>query len=439
MTSKYGTPYFSNYINSDMEPSDVRSMCCRLRLDLRELRKKSGGFFGSGESTGSVGVVTINMPRIAYLSKNEAEFYERLDHLMDISARSLKVKRDVITKLLNNGLYPYTKRYLGTFANHFSTIGLIGMNEVGLNAKWLKKDLTHPETQKFAKEVLNFMREKLSDYQEEYGDLYNLEATPAESTSYRLAKHDKEDFPNIITAAPEGETPYYTNSSHLPVGYTDDIFSALDIQDGLQTLYTSGTVFHAFLGERLPDWKAAANLVKKIADNYKLPYYTLSPIYSVCKNHGYLAGEVKECPICHEKTEVYSRITGYYRPVANWNDGKAEEYKMRKSYDLGKSRLNACKCEDEVKEEKKVENVSSTLTKDGLYLFATKTCPNCKMAKSLLNKANIKYNIIDAEEEANLTKAMGIKQAPTLIAIRKGKEEKIANVSNIKKYISELN
>ena len=275
MTAKYGTPYFSNYINSDMEPSDVRSMCCRLRLDLRELRKKSGGFFGSGESTGSIGVVTINLPRIAYLAADEADFYKRLDHLMDIAARSLKTKRTVITRLLEQGLYPYTKRYLGTFDNHFSTIGLIGMNEVGLNAKWLRADLTDERTQRFARDVLNHMRERLSDYQEKYGDLYNLEATPAESTTYRFAKHDTERYPGIITANMNG-TPYYTNSSHLPVGYTEDVFSALDIQDDLQTLYTSGTVFHAFLGEKLPDWKAAANLVRKIAENYKLPYYTMS-------------------------------------------------------------------------------------------------------------------------------------------------------------------
>ena len=330
MTAKYGTPYFSNYINSDMEPSDVRSMCCRLRLDLRELRKKSGGFFGSGESTGSIGVVTINMPRIAYQSTDEADFYKRLDRLMDISARSLKVKRQVITKLLDAGLYPYTKRYLGTFANHFSTIGLVGMNEACLNAKWIRKDLTAPEAQQFTKEVLTHMRDRLSDYQEEYGDLYNLEATPAESTSYRMAKHDVKDFPDIITAAPKGETPFYTNSSHLPVGYTDDIFSALDVQDELQTLYTSGTVFHAFLGEKMPDWKSAANLVRKIAENYKLPYYTLSPTYSVCRKHGYLSGERYTCPICGEATEVYSRITGYYRPVQNWNAGKAQEFKERK-------------------------------------------------------------------------------------------------------------
>ena len=338
MTAKYGTPYFSNYINSDMEPSDVRSMCCRLRLDLRELRKKSGGFFGSGESTGSIGVVTINMPRIAYLAKDEKDFYKRLDALMDIAARSLNTKRRVITQLLDQGLYPYTKRYLGTFNNHFSTIGLIGMNEVGLNAKWLKKDLTHPETQKFAQDVLNHMRERLSDYQEKYGDLFNLEATPAESTTYRFAKHDVEAYPGIITANMNG-TPYYTNSSHLPVGFTEDVFSALDIQDELQTLYTSGTVFHAFLGEKLPDWRAAATLVRKIAENYKLPYYTLSPTYSVCRDHGYLSGEQYACPICGQKTEVYSRITGYYRPVQNWNDGKAQEFRDRKLYDIGHSVL----------------------------------------------------------------------------------------------------
>ncbi|MBE6691700.1 MAG: ribonucleoside triphosphate reductase, partial [Ruminococcaceae bacterium] len=341
MTSKYGTPYFSNYVNSDMEPSDVRSMCCRLRLDLRELRKKSGGYFGSGESTGSIGVVTINMPRIAYLAKDKADFFKRLDRVMDISARSLKIKRTVITRLLDEGLYPYTKRYLGTFSNHFSTIGLVGMNEAGLNAKWIRKDMTAKETQEFTKEVLNHMRERLSDYQEMYGDLYNLEATPAESTAYRLAKHDRKRYPDIICAS-EGETPYYTNSSHLPVGYTADVFTALDVQDELQTLYTSGTVFHAFLGERLPDWKAAATLVRKIAENYRLPYYSLSPTYSVCREHGYLAGEQFTCPHCGKEAEVYSRITGYYRPVKNWNAGKSQEYKERKVYDISSSVLTHC-------------------------------------------------------------------------------------------------
>ena len=425
MTAKYGTPYFSNYINSDMEPSDVRSMCCRLRLDLRELRKKSGGYFGSGESTGSVGVVTINLPKIAYQATDEKDFYNRLDKLMDISARSLKIKRNVITKLLDEGLYPYTKRYLGTFNNHFSTIGLIGMNEVGLNANWLKEDLTSEKTQKFAKAVLNHMRERLSDYQEEYGDLYNLEATPAESTTYRFAKHDRAKFPDIITAAKEGETPYYTNSSHLPVGYTDDIFTALDVQDELQTLYTSGTVFHAFLGERLDSWKSAANLVRKIAENYKLPYYTLSPTYSVCKTHGYFNGEHFTCPECGEKAEVYSRITGYYRPVQNWNDGKRQEYDNRKKYDP------CCAEGADIKREEKKD------LEDKILLFGTKTCPNCKMAKSLLEKANISFEFVDAEENVELTKSLNVKQAPTLVAIKNGEATNIVNLSNIKKWISE--
>jgi len=411
MTAKYGTPYFSNYINSDMEPSDVRSMCCRLRLDLRELRKKSGGFFGSGESTGSVGVVTINMPRIAYLSADEADFYKRLDHMMDVSARSLKVKRTVITRLLNEGLYPYTKHYLGSFDNHFSTIGLIGMNEACLNAKWLRDDLTHADAQAFTKDVLNHMRERLSDYQEQYGDLYNLEATPAESTTYRLAKHDVARYPDIITASEHGKTPYYTNSSHLPVSYTDDIFAALDIQDQLQTLYTSGTVFHAFLGEKLPSWQAAAALVRKIAENYKLPYYTLSPTYSICKNHGYLAGEQYVCPECGEKTEVYSRITGYYRPVQNWNDGKAEEFKERKVYVVGTSKL----LHEGVKKAAEAK-AAGQAGEAGVLLFTTKTCPNCKLAKKYLAASGVEYTLIDAEEQPELTAQYGVKQAPTLIA-----------------------
>ena len=433
MTSKYGTPYFSNYINSDMQPSDVRSMCCRLRLDLRELRKKSGGFFGSGESTGSVGVVTINMPRIAYLSENEEEFMSRLDKLMDIAARSLKIKRTVITKLLNEGLYPYTKRYLGTFENHFSTIGLVGMNEAGLNAKWIRADLTHKNAQEFTKRVLNHMRERLSDYQEEYGDLYNLEATPAESTSYRLAKHDKQRFPDIITASEDDKTPYYTNSSHLPVGYTDDVFTALDIQDDLQTLYTSGTVFHTFLGEKLPDWQSAARLVRKIAENYKLPYYTISPTYSVCKNHGYIAGEQYTCPTCGEKTEVYSRITGYYRPVQNWNAGKTEEFKDRKVYKIDDARVSAAKRHVEAPAQTQPEAKEAD---DGVLLFATATCPNCRIACSLLDKAGVAYEKLLAEENADKAKALGIKQAPTLVVVKNGEAVKYAGVSAITGYLS---
>ncbi len=503
MTAKYGTPYFSNYINSDMEPSDVRSMCCRLRLDLRELRKKSGGFFGSGESTGSIGVVTINMPRIAYMAADEADFYNRLDKLMDLSARSLKTKRTVITKLLEQGLYPYTKRYLGTFNNHFSTIGLIGMNEVGLNAKWLRADLTDARVQRFTRDVLNHMRERLSDYQEKYGDLYNLEATPAESTTYRFAKHDKELFPDIITANMNG-TPYYTNSSHLPVGYTEDIFSALDIQDDLQTLYTSGTVFHAFLGEKLPDWKAAANLVRKIAENYKLPYYTMSPTYSVCKDHGYLTGEQFTCPICGQKTEVYSRITGYYRPVQNWNDGKAQEYKDRLVYNIGHSHLShtgplpapadsepAAQTENSPAAEQmtgqvraqqaapvqtaaaqtenenapaaqaapaqtensaaaaQTENVpaaqaapaeeslqaASGLTGSTILLFKTPTCPNCKAAGALLDRAGVDYEPLNANEEKELVGRYGVKQAPTLVLIDNDGFVKFKGVSEIKGWL----
>lgn len=432
MTAKYGTPYFSNYLNSDMEPSDIRSMCCRLRLDLRELRKKSGGFFGSGESTGSVGVVTINMPRIAYLAADENEFFKRLDRLMDIAARSLKTKRTVISRLLDEGLYPYTKRYLGTFANHFSTIGLLGMNEVGLNAKWLGKDMTDPKTQEFTKKVLNHMRERLSDYQEEYGDLYNLEATPAESTTYRFAKHDVQRYPDIKTANMNG-TPYYTNSSHLPVGYTEDIFDALDIQDELQTLYTSGTVFHAFLGEKLPDWKAAATLVRKIAENYKLPYYTLSPTYSICQDHGYLAGEQFKCPVCGGKTEVYSRITGYYRPVQNWNDGKAQEFKDRKVYDVKNSKLHA-------KSAAKVcEKVNAAAPKlDGPVLFTRNGCPNCKTSKMMLDKAGVKYAIVNAEEDAAATAKFGVKKAPSLLVPEGDGFKTYDNASEIRKYIESI-
>ena len=490
MTSKYGTPYFSNYINSDMQPNDVRSMCCRLRLDLRELRKKSGGFFGSGESTGSIGVVTINMPRIAYLAENEEEFYSHLDRMMDISARSLKIKREIITRFLNEGLYPYTKRYLGSFDNHFSTIGLLGMNEACLNARWIRNDLTHENAQEFTKAVLTHMRERLSDFQEQYGDLYNLEATPAESTSFRLAKHDVVRYPNIITASENGRTPYYTNSSHLPVGFTADIFEALDIQDELQTLYTSGTVFHAFLGEKLPDWKAAASLVRKIAENYELPYYTLSPTYSICKTHGYLPGEQYVCPECGEAAEVYSRITGYYRPVQNWNDGKAEEYRERKLYDVlnstlkqnnhqsaeasisssemmsaGTAQSEALKSSDAIKPSdlyaNATEEVSSTkvlgsieaaaksaevvqmmqevaaAAENAAYLFTTKTCPNCHLAKTMLDEVGIDYQVVSAEDNRDLVRTFGVMQAPTLVIVKGGTISRYANASSIKKYVED--
>ena len=343
---------------------------------------------------------------------------------MDIAARSLKVKRTVVSRLLEEGLYPYTKRYLGKFDNHFSTIGLVGMNEACLNAKWLGKDISDPDSLQFTKDVLNHMRERLSDYQEEYGDLYNLEATPAESTAYRLAKHDVARYPDIITATEKGNTPYYTNSSHLPVGYTDDIFEALDIQDELQTLYTSGTVFHAFLGEKLPNWQSAAALVRKIAENYKLPYYTLSPTYSVCKNHGYIEGERYECPHCGEPTEVYSRITGYYRPVQAWNDGKTQEFAERKTYNIANSRLKS--------EGRTPRNAAA---EKKYYLFTTKTCPNCKMAKKFLDGAGINYEVVDAEEQIDLVRKYGISQAPTLVVAEGDTAETYVNASNIKKFV----
>ena len=462
MTAKYGTPYFSNYINSDMKPSDVRSMCCRLRLDLRELRKKGGGFFGSGESTGSVGVVTLNLPRLAYLSSSKEDFYEMLDHYMDIAARSLDIKRKVITRLMNEGLYPYTRRYLGTFTNHFSTIGLVGMNEAIKNAKWMDCDITSKEGKTFAVEVLNHMRSRLSDYQEAYGDLYNLEATPAESTTYRFAKHDVEEFGDIITAAKPGEAPFYTNSSHLPVGYTDDIFDALEMEDDLQTLYTSGTVFHGFLGQRLPDWKAASNLVRKIAYNFKLPYYTMSPTYSVCREHGYIQGEHFTCPICGKDAEVYSRITGYYRPVRNWNDGKASEFRNRRTYEPSDVALNTASSElpngndiaqaaqeSELLGDKLQEAKNSAPVKEAeameqaqsrMVLLTTRTCPNCNTAKNLLNEAGIEYDVVYAEEPdgAALASEYNITAAPTLIVQNGEKADLYGNVSNIRGFIHNI-
>lgn len=449
MTAKYGTPYFSNYINSDMNPSDVRSMCCRLRLDLRELRKKGGGFFGSGESTGSIGVVTLNLPRIAYLSSTKEEFYSMLDKYMDIAARSLDTKRKVINRLLEEGLYPYTKRYLGAFNNHFSTIGLVGMNETILNAKWLDSDITKPEGRDFSIEVLNHMRDRLSDYQEMYGDLFNLEATPAESTTYRFAKHDTEEFADIITAACKDQAPYYTNSTHLPVNYTEDIFDALEMEDEMQTLYTSGTVFHGFLGERMPDWKAAANLVKKIAYNFKLPYYTLSPTYSICESHGYIAGEHFSCPHCGNATEVYSRITGYYRPVRNWNDGKSSEFENRKTYEpeelfsVNRNLLEEAGVEmprvgtQTLGRANRVEAPKSNSDAEKVILVTTKTCPNCQAAKNYLNQAGIEYDVILADEAdgAEIAVQYNISAAPTLI-VQSGEEAELySNVSNIRAYI----
>ena len=415
MTAKYGTPYFSNYVNSDMKPSDIRSMCCRLRLDLRELRKKSGGYFGSGESTGSVGVVTVNLPKIGYLSKDKEDFFNRLDKIMDIAARSLKIKREVITKLLDNGLYPYTKQYLGSFRNHFSTIGLVGMNEACLNAKWIKADLTNSKAQDFCEEVLNHMRNRLVSYQEKYGDLYNLEATPAESTSYRLAKHDKKKYDDIITANDDSNVPYYTNSSHLPVGFTEDIFEALDIEDRFQGLYTSGTVFHTFLGEKLPDYRSCATLVRKIAENYKLPYYTISPTYSICPKHGYITGEVYKCPKCGETTEVWSRITGYYRPISNWNDGKAQEFKDRKEYIPENSILKAK--DKEVFKKTKLEDKIETFDyrPNKVTVFVQDHCPKCKGVSQRLRLNKIDFDTVNCNENVELVEKLGLRETPVII------------------------
>ncbi len=328
MTAKYGTPYFQNFINSDLDPGDVRSMCCRLQMDLRDLKQRGGGLFGSVEMTGSIGVVTINLPRIGYLSKDKEEMFSRIESLMETAKESLELKRRVINNNMERGLLPYTKRYLGTLDNHFSTIGLVGMNELLLN--FLKTDITTEKGQEFAKEVLGFMREKLKDFQEETGHIYNLEATPAEGTAYRLAKIDKKNYPDIVTAGKE--EPYYTNSTQLPVGYTDDVFEALELQDELQSMYTGGTVLHGFMGEKISDTETCKDLVKKIAYNFKLPYFTITPSFSICKDHGYISGEYHECPKCGSQTEVYSRVVGYHRPVQQWNRGKKEEFKDRKAF-----------------------------------------------------------------------------------------------------------
>ncbi len=352
ISAKYGIPYFSNFVNSDMHPDDVRSMCCRLRLDKRELVKRGGGLFGSNPLTGSVGVVTINLPRLGYESRSETEFFQRLDKLMNLAKESLETKRKVIENLTERGLYPYSKYYLRNikaksgkyWKNHFSTIGIIGMNECCLN--FLGTDIASTQGHAFAQKVLDFMRNKLEMFQDETGNIYNLEATPAEGTSYRLARLDKAIYPDIIAAnemnVRKGAKPYYTNSTQLPVYYTDDLFKALSLQDGLQTKYTGGTVFHIFLGEKQLPAESVKTLIKKIMSTFHLPYITLSPTFSICPDHGYLFGEHKQCPKCANlgivrKCEVYSRIVGYLRPVDHWNEGKQEEFKERLTYDNGVS------------------------------------------------------------------------------------------------------
>ncbi len=343
VTAKYGVPYFSNFINSDMKPEDVRSMCCRLRIDNRELRKRGGGFFGANPLTGSIGVVTINLPRIGYLARDEDRFFERLGDLMDLARDSLEIKRKVLERFTEKGLYPYSKHYLrfikeayGKYwKNHFSTIGIIGMNEALLNMFGF--GIETEEGLKFAVKTLKFMRRRLMEYQEETGNLYNLEATPAEGTSYRLARIDKKKYPDIIVAneryLSQGAEPFYTNSTHLPVDYDGDLFEALEHQDKLQTLYTGGTVFHIFLGERLYSWREAALLVEKVAYSFHIPYFTLTPTFSICPTHGYLSGEHNVCPSCGSKCEVYSRVVGYFRPVDQWNDGKQSEFRIRRNFD----------------------------------------------------------------------------------------------------------
>ncbi len=343
MTAKYGVPYFSNFINSDMKPEDVRSMCCRLRIDNRELAKRGGGFFGANPLTGSIGVVTLNLPRIGYLSKDEAEFFERLEKLMEIAKDSLEIKRKALESFTEHGLYPYSRRYLRNvkekygkyWKNHFATIGLVGMNEAMLNL--LGCSIATPEGTDFAVKTLNFMRKKLSDFQMQTGNIYNLEATPAEGTSYRLARIDKKRYRDIIAAnakqVTNGVEPFYTNSSQLPVDYEGDLFEALEHQEKVQTMYTGGTVFHIFLGERVHSWKAAADLIRRVAWNSHLPYFTLTPTFSICQSHGYISGEHKQCPQCGSVCEVYSRVVGYLRPVDQWNDGKQAEFAIRKTFD----------------------------------------------------------------------------------------------------------
>ncbi len=399
MTAKYGTPYFQNFVNSDLNPEDVRSMCCRLQLDKRELRKRGGGLFGSDEFTGSIGVVTINLPRLGYRTSFKKRFFKDLGDTMDLASESLQMKRAAVEGLMAKGLFPYTKHYLKHLNNHFSTIGIVGMNECCLN--FLEKDLTTEEGQAFASEVLTFMRNKLADYQEKTGDLYNLEATPAESTSYRLALHDKKHYPEIITAGSE-TAPFYTNSSQLPVDSTADIFEALDLQDNLQTQYTGGTVFHGFLGESIKDWRNCKELVKAICHSYRLPYFTISPTYSICPGCGYIEGEHQSCPYCSSETEVYSRIVGYYRATKNWNKGKAAEFKVRKEF---------------------MEPVKEKAEPKSYLLFTMEQCPNCPPLKEAVENSSVNYELVNCSTDEGMFKAQmfGVSHVPTVLVISGGK------------------
>lgn len=389
ITGKFGTPYFQNFINSDLDPDDVRSMCCRLQLDKRELRKRGGGLFGSDAFTGSIGVVTLNLPQIAYRKPSKDAFMGEIGRLMEIAKDSLEVKRKTLKNLMDNNLFPYSKRYLKNFDNHFSTIGLVGMNEACLNL--FGKDLTEDESQEFSLEVLKYMRQRLKAFQKETGNLYNLEATPAEGTSYRFAKYDTAHFPDIIKSGKDN--PYYTNSTQLPVGHTKDVFEALDLQDKLQTQYTGGTVFHAMLGQEIPDTNTVKDLVKKMCYNYKMPYITISPVYSICEKHGYLSGEHFECPECREPAEVYARIVGYYRPVKNWNSGKKAEYEERLEFEVNGN------------------NKSYT----NWLLFTTSSCPKCPAMKESVGKLPSPGEIIELDANPELADKYGVMAVPTLV------------------------
>lgn len=419
MTGKYGTPYFQNFISSDLDPGDVRSMCCRLQLDKRELRKRGGGLFGSDELTGSIGVVTINLPRIGYLSAGKQEFFRRLDHLMELAAESLIIKRKVIAQLYDTGLFPYTREYLSGLSNHFSTIGICGMNEALLN--FLGEDITGQEGRSFALEILSHMREKLADFQERTGDLFNLEATPAESTSYRLALHDRNHYPDIITSGED--EPFYTNSSQLPVNFTSDIFDALDHQEALQSLYTGGTVFHGFVGEAIDDWKSCRALVRAMAEGYRIPYYTISPTYSVCPDHGYLSGEHFTCPRCGKVAEVYTRIVGYYRSVANWNKGKREEYGKRKLFEVKESldtknekKTSAGEVEKRAAATEQVKEGSGKAAVRWLGFFR-KACPSCPPVKEAAATLPFPGEAVDVDKEEGLALAADhqVYSTPTVI------------------------
>ena len=456
MTAKYGTPNFMNYVNSDMDPTDVRSMCCRLRLDLRELRRKAGGNFGAGEETGSIGVETLNLPLLAYESTDRKNFYELLDEDIDICISALNIKRKTVQHFMNKGLYPYSRFYLASngagheLKNHFSTIGVVGMNEMCLNTRWnYFGDLTNEAARSFCEEVLDHIREKLADYQQEFPEvLYNLEATPAESTSHKLARDDRKENPDIVTAGTV-DAPYYTNSSALPVNAVDDIFDALDMEDPLQVKYTSGTIFHTFLGERLQDWETAAKLVKAIAGNYKLPTFTLSPTYSICPDDGYIAGEHFTCPHCGKPAQVFSRITGYYRPVENFNNGKRQEFTERALFDRSASdekEVNALHGFKKImvlgtaaeEAEKAPEANTEVKAERPILLVKAQGCPKCKEAEALVEAKDalgkLKIVQFETDEGFKIAEENQIMAAPAII----NGSDIIRTLDKVKEFIEAL-